>query len=207
MSGLGERADGALLVLGARRADDAHLVPFAVEDAEMRRLGQLGTDGVAELLFPNFRFERFTFEGQGRLPGFQAFERVGRVQGELHRQRAARDRADQAMSSIICFFYFFKIFKNSARIGAAVEERGDDHRARAVGRERLQERHARLAALGQHEHAAAGLAQAADQRAQLVLVGEAGGHRQPALAVVRRRSGARQADRAGAQSFQHQASH
>ena len=67
---------------------------------------------------------------------------------------------------------------------------------RMLGGELLEERHRRVAALGEHEHAAARLPQAAGQRPHLRVVGEPRGHRDAAVAVVRRRGAGREADRA-----------
>ena len=74
-------------------------------------------------------------------------------------------------------------------------------------RQLLEERHARVAALGEHEDAAAGVLERDDEGAQLLLVGEARGHRHAALAVVGGRGAGREADRAGAHRLEHQPAH
>jgi hypothetical protein len=88
-----------------------------------------------------------------------------------------------------------------------VQERRDHHRPRGVARQLLEEVDAGVPALGEHEHAVPGLAQAADQRAQLGFVGEARGHRFAAFAVVRGRSAGGKADRPGLHRLEDQFAH
>ena len=76
-----------------------------------------------------------------------------------------------------------------------------------VGGKLLEEADRRLPAFCQHEYAAPGLAQAADQRAQLGGVGEARGHRPAAFAVVCRRGAGGEADGAGVHALQHEIPH
>src|SRR6267378_2813219 len=77
--------DRALLELLARRLDHAHLAPLAVEQAEVRRSGELGAYRLPEfLILKNFSERRALFP-QRRLPGLQSLERVRRVQREVHR--------------------------------------------------------------------------------------------------------------------------
>ncbi len=62
----------ALLELGARRLDDLDLVPFAVEQAEVRRLGDFSAQRVAKFLFAQFPLERIPFQRKRGLPCLQA---------------------------------------------------------------------------------------------------------------------------------------
>jgi hypothetical protein len=92
-----------------------------------------------------------------------------------------------------------------ARRIAGIDEHGRDHHGPAARRgDRLQPRDRGRHALGEHEDAAAGLAERAREREQLALVGEARRHRNPVLAVVLLERGRREADRAGAHGLEHE---
>ena len=100
--GAGDRGDAALLVpaeIGSHRLDDMDLVPFAVEEAKRRRRLQLGADGVAERAVGEHRLELAARAAERRLPARQAFDRIRRREGEVHRQRTARDLAEQAVAA------------------------------------------------------------------------------------------------------------
>ena len=69
--------------------DDLDLIPFAIEQAEIGGGRNLGAHGVAKRLGANGLHEGLALQSQCGLPGLQALDRVGRVQGEIHRERAA----------------------------------------------------------------------------------------------------------------------
>ena len=82
-----------------------------------------------------------------------------------------------------------------------MQERGNHYRAAAVGGQRFEKRHRRVSALGQHVDTVTARAHRSDQRVHLAIVGQTGGHRQSALAVVRGRRAAGKADGAGRHRF------
>jgi hypothetical protein len=100
-----------------------------------------------------------------------------------------------------------EVAEHGVGIGAVVKQRRDHHRPRRFGRELFEERNPGMTALGEHEQASSHLLQGRDQRAQLLVVGKPRGHRQPALAVVRRRGAGREADRASAHRLEEKRLH
>ena len=87
-----------------------------------------------------------------------------------------------------------EIVEHRLRIGAVVQQRGDHHRATAVGGQRFEKRHRRVSALGQHVDAATAVTHRGDERLHFAVVGQARRHRQPTLTVVRGRRAAGKAD-------------
>jgi hypothetical protein len=79
--------EGAVARLGD--LDHVDLVPFAVEEAEHSRRGQLGSHGVAKAFVGEHGFQRRALYAERGLPARQALHRVRRREGVLHRQRAA----------------------------------------------------------------------------------------------------------------------
>src|SRR6185312_14730294 len=73
--------DRALLELLVARLDDLHLVPFAVEQAKVRRAGDFLAQGVPERFLSEFLLEQIPLERQSRLPALEALEYVRRAQG------------------------------------------------------------------------------------------------------------------------------
>src|SRR5437016_195731 len=65
-----------------------------------------------------------------------------------------------------------EVLEHRVRIGAAVKQGGNHHRPGRLRRQLLEERHPRVAALGEHEDAAAGVLERDDEGAQLLLVGQ-----------------------------------
>ena len=94
-----------------------------------------------------------------------------------------------------------EVVEHRLRIGAVVQECRDHYRAAAVGGQRFEKRHRRVSAFGQHVDAVAARAHRGDQRPHLALVGETGRHRQSALAVMRGRRAAGEADGACVHRF------
>ena len=212
VAALGRRdvGDGALFMVRQRRAggfDDMHLVPFRVEEAEGGGGRELSAHAVAKVLARQHGDECIALQAERGLPAHEPLDRVWRLHREVHRQRAARDLADQRMASGVGRSDGVEVIEHRLRVGAVVQQRGDHHRAAAVGGQRFKKRQRRVAALRQHEDAVAALGHRHHQRMHLAVVGQARGHRQPALAVVRRRGAAREADRAGLHRFAHDALH
>src|SRR5512145_403864 len=203
----GELGHRSLLERGARGLDDVHPLPFAVEQPEVRRLRQFRAQRVAESRLAQLGLEALSLQRQRRPPSIQTLEYVGRMQREVHGERAARNRTEQSPAALVCFLDLLQILEYGLGVRAAVKERGNHHRALRLGGELLEEADRRLPAFRQHEYAAPGLAQAADQRAQLGGVGEARGHRPAAFAVVRRGGAGGEADGAGAHALQDESPH
>jgi predicted RNA methylase len=86
---LAERVVRRWLEVAFARLDDLDLAPFAVEQPEVGRLRKLRPDRVAKGLLPDFRLEGLALQGERGFPRLQPFDYVGRVQREVHRQRAA----------------------------------------------------------------------------------------------------------------------
>ena len=131
-----------------------------------------------------------------RLPARQPFDRIGRREREVHRQRAARDLAEQAMAARVGGGDRVEVVEHRARRDAVVKQRRDHHRPAGRGRERLEERDLGVRAFGQHVDAAAAFAHRADERRHLGVARQPRRHRQAAFAVVRRARAAGEADRA-----------
>ncbi len=150
---LGERA---LLQLGARRLDDVHALPLAVEQPEMGRFRDFFPQRIAESPLAQFALERLALERQRGLPRVQAFEHVRRMERELHGERAARHRADQLAPARVGVLDLLQVVEHRVGVGAGVQQRRDHHRAARVRRQLLEEADLGLAALGEHEHASTG---------------------------------------------------
>jgi hypothetical protein len=186
---------------GARGFHHLHLVPLAVEQAERRGGCQLGAHAVAKVPAGEQHPQRITVQAERRLPARESLDRIRRLHREVHRQRAARHLANQRMAALVGGGDRIEVVEHRLRIGAVMQERGHHHRAAAVGGERLEKRHGRVTAFGQHIDAVTARAHRGDQRAHLVFVGQPGGHRQSALAVVRGRRAAGKTDGAGLHRF------
>ena len=139
-------------------------------------------------------FELGARPSERRLPARQTFDGIGRRQGEIHRQRAARDLAEQAMAARVGGGDRVEVVEHRARRHAVVEQRRDHHRPAGRGRERLEERDLGVPAFGQHVDAAAAFAHRADERRHLGIARQPRRHRQAAFAVVRRARAAGEAD-------------
>ncbi len=209
LAGLGgERGHVALLVVLVRA--DSTTVTFCHSPLNRRKCAGRSSSARIASRKPRSRslvLNASPFRPSAGRHDVEALDRIRRAQGEVVGQRAARHRAEQALPARVRVPDRLEIVEHRARVGAVVQQRGDHHRPARERRQRLEEFHLRLPALGEHEHAAPGLAQAGDQRAQLALVGEARGHRHAALAVVRRRGAGGKADRAGAHALEHDAAH
>ena len=91
--------------------------------------GDLGAHRAAEgFVFQYRSVLLLPMREQRGLPGREAFEGVGRVQREVHGQRAARDRAQQAPAAPVGGADLVQVVEHAARIGVVVQQRGDHHR-------------------------------------------------------------------------------
>ena len=206
----GQVGQGALLkVCMARIAhlDHLHLTPFPVEQTEGRGGRQFGPDRIAKLGPCQHRLEGLALQAQSGLPGLQALDRIRRVQGEIHGQGAARDRAMQGSAPGIGLGDGLQVGKHRVGVGSVVQQRGNHHRTTRGGGQLLEKIDPGVAALGQHEHTAAGFAQGLDQHPQLTVIGQPGRHRHTRLAVMRRRGAGRKTDGAGLHRLDQDRSH
>ena len=204
---VGQRALLERPIFFAHHLDHVHLVPFAVEQPEAGRPRQFAAQRRAKRGIGQHRAQRLTGQPERWLPSLQAFDRIGRGEREIHRQRAARHLARQTVAARIGGRNRVEVVEHRAAVGAVVQQRRHHHRAPAGGCQRLEEIHRGVTALGQHEDAVAALAHRLHQRRQLNVVGQPRRHRFAALAVVRRAGAAGKADRAGLHRAAHQRLH
>ena len=160
-------------VRGQCHLDHLDLVPFIVEEPEGRRRREFGAHAVAERRIGEQFFQGFAGQGQRRLPTAQALDRVGRREREVHRQRAARHLAEQPVPARVGRGDGIEVVEHGLRVGAVVQQCCDHHRPAALCRQRFEERHRRVPALGQHVDTAPCAAHRVDQRRHLALVGQA----------------------------------
>ena len=103
--------------------------------------------------------KRSPFNGERRLPRLQPFEHVGRVQREVHRERAARHRADQPAAALVGFLDFLQVVEYGVADWCCCEAaRRSPPGAATSAASSSRKPIARVAALGEHEHAAPGFA-------------------------------------------------
>ena len=129
------------------------------------------------------------------------------AQGELHAEREAADLGPELAPARAGRLDLAELPEHAGRVAGVDEHRGDHHGPAVRRRDLLEPRHGGRHALGQHEHAAADLAEGAGQREHLALVGEARGHGHAVLAVVLLEGRGGEADGAGAQRLHHDAPH
>ena len=127
------------------------------------------------------------------------------TQGELHAERKAADLPPELTPTLARRADFLELAEYARRVVGIDEHRRDHHRPAVAGGDLLQPWHSRGHALGEHEHALADFAKRTRQLHQLVLVGEAGRHRDAVFAVVLLQRRGREADRTGAQRVGHDA--
>ena len=126
---------------------------------------------------------------------------------ELHAEREATDVAPQLATPLARRIDLEKLAEDALRIVRIHEQRRDVHRPAVALGDALEPGNGRRHALGQHEDAFADLPEGAGELEELVLVGEARGHRDAVLAVVLLERRGREADRAGVQALDDETLH
>ena len=185
-------------MLGPRDLHDRQVRPRLVAEA----VGHAGGGGFLLELLAERRIgqhapvRRLVGRLDGRAPAQERLQRIGMAQRELHAEREAADLRPQLAPASAGRLDLAQLAEHARGIAGIDEHRGDHHRPAVGGRDLLEPGNRGRHALGEHEHAAPGLAQRAGQRHQLALVGQSRGHRHAGLAVVLLERGGREADRA-----------
>ena len=99
------------------------------------------------------------FGDHGRPPREQRFQRIRMAQRELHAERKAAHLSPQLATALARLADLRELVEHELRIVGIDEHRGDHHRPAVAGGDLLQPRHRGVHALGEHEHAVAGLAE------------------------------------------------
>ena len=206
----GDVGDALLFMVRVRWVcgfDHLHLVPLAVEEAEVGRRCQFSAHPVAKALSGKHGHQRIAVQAERGLPALESLDRIRGLQREVHRQRAARHLADEHMAARVGGRDRVEVVEHRVAVGAVVQQRGHHHRAAAVGGQGLEKWHRGVTPFRQHENAVAALAHGRDQRAHFAVIGQPRRHRPSALAVVRGRRAAGKADRASLHRFAHDCLH
>ncbi|HMN80234.1 MAG TPA: hypothetical protein PKA20_09925, partial [Burkholderiaceae bacterium] len=104
-------------------------MPFAVEQALAAQQFESRLDLVAEGGVGVHRAQRIAaVRGHRRIPRLDAFEHVGAVHREIHRQRTARHLRIDPMSTCASLVHLRDLAEHVVGRGIAVEHRGDQHR-------------------------------------------------------------------------------
>ena len=146
------------------RLDDEDFVPFAVEDAELRRLRELALDRVSERRIGQRPPQRLGARRQCRPPCLKSLERIRIPQREIERQHACRHRTVEAIPALSRCGNRSHVLEHPVGIGPVVQERGDNDRSPGIPGKRFEEIHLGVAALREHEHTPAGFPDGAHKR-------------------------------------------
>ena len=184
-----------------------HLVPLTVEQAKGCGRCNFRTHRLPEGFVFEYGFQRIALQTERRLPALQAFHGVGRCKSKVHRQRAARHLAYQAVTACVGAGDVVQVFENRLGVGAVVQQCGNHHGPARLPGHVFQKGNRHLPTLGHHVNAFALATHGFDQCHHFTVTCQPRRHGQAAFTVVCRAGAAGKTDSASSHCVTHDGLH